>query len=253
LRSRKYFTYFCWKIRAQTGHELARNRKDGPSPTQDLPLSADFCFHLNPCPAAFDAENARLCHNTQLRSRSFGNSIHTVRKIPLASHEQVPDDLHQNYARRFLHRSAHGPVQPWPEDAFKHLSPANALKITLAILSIDRAAEEAVPVRKCAKVPQQVKPKTKPSRTRTPGKSAGKEQVVKSPAAITAAARGILNAYTETAWAPKRCETKPLHERTHTSKSISEERYSPVNHESIDAVCGHAATDSGLCFQHQRL
>jgi hypothetical protein len=82
---------------------------------------------------------------------------------------------------------------------FKYLLAANALKVLLATLSIERAAEEAVPVRERAEMAHQVKPETQAGSARTPGKTPVKKQVLKSSATITTAARRILNPNAETA------------------------------------------------------
>jgi hypothetical protein len=83
--------------------------------------------------------------------------------------------------------------------------------------------------------------------------SAIEEQILKPPAAITAATRGILNAHTETSFAHKRRQSQAAHERAHPHKSISQQRDAAIDHKSIDSIGGHPAAYARLRFQHQRV
>jgi len=89
-------------------------------------------------------------------SDRFWNSIDTNRERPLPTHEQVPDHLHQDHARRRLHRSANRAIQPRPENALEHLFAANSLEIRPRVFAVERTSESAAAMDESAMMTQQV-------------------------------------------------------------------------------------------------
>ena len=98
---------------------------------------------------------------------------------------------------------------------------------------------------------QQVQSKANAGKTGAPGNPAIQKQIRKATATIAAASGAVLNANTEFAFAHQWGKTQTLHESAHGAEPIAEQSDATIDHEAVDAVRSHAATDTGLGFQHQ--
>jgi hypothetical protein len=238
---------------AKFRHKLSGNCENHRTRSKSLLPSFNFSLNLNAFRALLDMQDPGFRHDTHLGSHRFWNAIDAIRKSPLPTHEQVPDHLHQDHARRGFDRSANGSIQARPEDALEYFFPADPVEIRPRVLAVERTAESAAAMDERAMVTDQIEPEPQAGSASAQRYSAVEEQVLETPAAIPAATCGILNPHTETSFAHQRRQSQAAHERSHAYKSISKQRDAAIDHKSIDPVGGHPATDARLRLQHQRV
>jgi len=104
-----------------------------------------------------------------------------------------------------------------------------------------------------ATMAQQIPAKPQAGDSGAHGNSAIQQQIFKPSPAVTAATGGILNAHPKFGHAYERREFQSPHQRPHGGESIAKQRHAPIDHESVQAIRGHAAAHAGLGFEHQRL
>src|SRR5467141_1895423 len=253
LRSGQQLAKLCRKLWAKLRHELSGNCENHCARSKSLLFAFNFSFNLNAFRELLDMQDPSFSHDTDLGGDRFRNAIDTIRKSPLPTHEQVPDHLHEDHARRGFDRSADGTIQAGPEDALEYFFPADAAKIRPRVFAVERTSESAAAMDESAMMAQQVESEPQAGDAGAKRYSAVEEQVLEPPAAIAAATCGILNPHTETSFAHQRRQSQAAHERSHAHKSISKQRHATVDHKSIDPVGGHPATDARLRLQHQRV
>src|SRR5882672_2314965 len=105
----------------------------------------------------------------------------------------------------------------------------------------------------CAMMAQQVPAKPQASDSRAQRNSAIQQQSFKPSAAVAAATGGILNSHPKFARAYERRKVQSSHQRPHGGESIAKQRNATIDHESVNAIRGHAATHACLGFENQRL
>ena len=103
LRSAQQLAKFCRELWANLRHKLSRNRENDRARSKGLLLTFDFRFDMNARRELLDMQDPCFRHDTHPGSHRFRNAIDTIRNSPLPAHEQVPDDLHQDHARRRFH------------------------------------------------------------------------------------------------------------------------------------------------------
>jgi hypothetical protein len=100
---------------------------------------------------------------------------------------------------------------------------------------------------------QQVPAKPQASDSRSQRNSAIQQQIFKPSSAVAAATGGILNAHPKFARAYERRKFQSPHQRPHGGESIAKQRHAAIDHESVNAIRGHAAAHARLSFENQRL
>jgi hypothetical protein len=104
-----------------------------------------------------------------------------------------------------------------------------------------------------AMMAQQVQTKSKARDSRAQRNSPVQQQIFEPSSAVSAATGGILNAHAKFSRTHERRKFQSPHQRPHGGESIAKQRHAPIDHESLDAIRGHAAAHTRLRFENQRL
>jgi len=253
LRAREHTAGVLWESRANRGDKLAGDGEDDGACTQRLRLPFYFGCDFNSRIYLFDTQSARFGQYFNLGSGGLWNAVDAIGQVLLAADEQVPEHLHQNYARRGISGSPNGTVQARKKDALEDFFCTNPLEIRPRIFSIERTCKIAATVDERAMMAQQVESKSRAREARTQRNCAIKEQVIKSSRSVPAATGGVLNPDAEFSFAHEWRKIQALHKSAHRTKGIAEERHAAVDHKAVDAIRRHTAADARFRLQHQRV